>query len=37
MSRTFVVAVLLGALALAPGLASAQEDSGSLEQLDAGR
>jgi hypothetical protein len=36
MRRTFVVAVLLGALALAPGLASAQEDSGSLEQLVAG-
>ena len=36
MSRRFVVAVLLGALALAPSFASAQEDSGSLEQLLAG-
>jgi len=36
MSRRFVVALLLGALALAPSFAGAQEDSGSLEQLLAG-
>ena len=36
MSRKFGVALLLGALALAPGFASAQQDSGSLEQLVAG-
>jgi hypothetical protein len=33
MRRRFVVAFLLGALALAPGFAGAQEGSGSLEQL----
>jgi hypothetical protein len=33
MNRSFVVALLLGALALAPGFALAQEDSGSLEEL----
>jgi hypothetical protein len=36
MSRRFVVALLLGALALAPSFAGAEEDSGSLEQLVAG-
>ena len=36
MSRRFVVALLLGALALAPAFASAEEDAGSLEQLLAG-
>ena len=33
MSRRFVVAVLLGALALAPSFAGAQEEGGGLEQL----
>ena len=36
MSRKFAVAVLLGALALAPVFANAEEDTGSLEQLVAG-
>lgn len=33
MSRRFVVALLLGALMLAPGFAGAQEEESSLEQL----
>ena len=33
MNRSFVVALLLGALALAPALAGAQEDKGNLEQF----
>ena len=33
MSRRFVVALLLGALALAPGFALAQESGGSLEEI----
>jgi hypothetical protein len=33
MSRRFAVALLLGALALAPGFASAEEDTSSLEQI----
>jgi hypothetical protein len=33
MNRSFAVALLLGSLALAPGFAGAQEDTGSLEQL----
>lgn len=36
MGRSLVVLCLLGALALAPSFASAQGDSGSLEQLVAG-
>ena len=36
MSRRFAVAVLLGALALAPVFASAEEETQSLEQLVAG-
>jgi hypothetical protein len=33
MRHTFVVALLLGSLALAPGFAGAQQESGSLERL----
>jgi hypothetical protein len=33
MSRRFVVALLLGALALAPSFAGAQEEGGGLEEL----
>jgi hypothetical protein len=36
MSKQIAIGLLLGALALAPGFAGAQEDSGSLEQLVAG-
>ncbi len=36
MSKRIVIGPLLGALALAPSFASAQQDSGSLEQLTAG-
>jgi len=33
MNRQIAIGLLLGALALAPGFANAQQDSGSLEQL----
>ncbi len=33
MTRQIAIGLLLGALALAPGFAGAQQDSGSLEQL----